>query len=149
MCTDADKSAPPLLSQATVSPLYRLLLARLGPPNGCRISSNGDNASIVLTFPRNGTLTVSVSEIIETSTQQVVLPPSLPALTRAAAIKVLREMELSSAPPTGCGIVWSRLNGKPSPTTGDIDTDGTVCNCKAHLRMDKNAVVGLGFSMAC
>ena len=149
VCTGADKPASPLLSQAMDSPLYRLLLTRLGSPNACRISGDADTTSIVLTFPRGGTLAVSTSEIIETSTQEAVLPPSPAPLTQAAAIKVLREVERSSASPDGCGIVWSKLSGKASPTTGDMEMGGTVCNCKAHLRMKKDAVIGLGFSMAC
>lgn len=146
-CRDIGPAGAGLVSQAKTSPLYHLLHKKLGPSGACRMTTLDDNKTLVLKFARSGSLTISVSEMIETSVQAAALPASV-ALSRAEAVKALRAVEQSSAPPKGCGIVWSTL-ARSAPKAGDIEADGAVCNCKAGLHMDKDAVVGLTFSSAC
>ena len=147
-CAGASPGEPaPLQSDAEASPIYVLLQSKLGAPSACSSKVTDDNKSVVFNFPQAATLTFSASEAIEASSQEAVLPAS--AISHADAVRLLRSVEQSSVPPGGCGIVWSKLGVSPVVGSHDAVAEGKACNCRAHLKTDSGAVVGLGFSIAC
>ena len=110
---------------------------------------DADSETLVISFPNGGALTVFLSEVIETELQHLLLGQTPKPLTWPEAIDVLRETETETTGGSGCGIDWSRSLGQSVPTTGEVELDGTVCNCKAHLQTKDGTVIGLGFSTAC
>jgi hypothetical protein len=148
-CPGADADTAALLWQeASGSPAFRLLRHKLGKPTSCATTREESRRSIVMAFPREGSLTLAVDTTLESSSLQAVLPRSA-ALERGAAIKVLRAVERHSAAPDGCGMRWAPLWRAPRAPATEVVAEGTHCNCKARLERERRAVVRLGFSLAC
>ncbi len=148
-CTGiGDVTAAQLWQGVTASPAYTLLRRSLGAPTSCKTSRDESRQSIVVSFPRDGSLTLSNDTTLESSSLQAVLPPSA-RLSRNKAIRVLRAVERHAAAPDGCGVAWSKLTDKIRAPATDAEAEGTHCNCKARLGTDRRHVVRLGFSLAC
>ncbi len=148
VCAGASPGEPaPLQSDAEASPFYTLLKQKLGAPSACTAKADDDNKSLAFTFPQGGSLVFTANEAIESSSEEVVLPANI--VGHSDAVRLLRVVERSSVPPKGCGIAWSKLTQNPAAASQDAVAEGRACNCRAHLKSEHGAVVGLGFSIAC
>lgn len=149
-CTGAAAGGTGLqLSDAQGSPLYALLKTRLGVPTACKIVDSDAGRELSVTFPQGGSLTYTANEAIESSAQEALVPSGGKVLTASQAIAQLRLVEKWAAAPKGCGIAWSKLAATAKSGKADASAAGATCNCRAHLKMEKGVVSGLGFSMAC
>ena len=134
-----------LLQHARKSPLFSLLNAKLGSPATCRTQTADGVQSIVFAFPRGATLEFTTTAAIEAATQSATLPVGM--LNQVVAIRALRAVERSEAPPNGCGIAWAKL--APGQGATELVAEGPACNCRTNLKLDGGSVVALGFSLAC
>jgi hypothetical protein len=142
-------AAQDTLQMASQSPLYRLAKTRLGAATACQVRKDGDQETLVMSFPRGGALTLESSPAIEVATQSLTLGSAVPALTRAQALDTLQKTETALVGQKGCGIPWQRQRHAALAGHGDVSLTGRVCNCKATLLGKYGAVTGLEFSSAC
>jgi hypothetical protein len=149
MCTGIEASSAEVLwKQISPYPAYTLLRRRLGTPVSCSVVAVDSQRTVIVQFPKGGSLTVVDDTALESSSQRVVLPTSA-KVSSAKALVVLRATERHAAAPDGCGIDWSKLARRQNSGAIDTEVEGTHCNCKARLVTNGQQVLRLGFGLAC
>jgi hypothetical protein len=149
LCAGADANASKVLwKRISKYPVYLMLRQRLGTPLSCSVTTAESRQTVVVQFAQDGSFILNSDSVLESASQQAVLPKSA-KLTWAKARTVLRNTERQAAAPDGCGVDWSKLARQPTAPAIDAEAEGSDCNCKARLASEGDYVVRLKFSLAC
>lgn len=133
------------LATARKSPLYALLKSKLGEPTACEYKES----ELLVKFAQGGSLTMNASPEIEYSEEEATFTTSGATVSRDEAVVALKNVEKAAGADSGLGVDWTQFEG-PIPSGSVLkEVEGTDCNFKVHIHMDKGVVVAIGDSMAC
>jgi hypothetical protein len=143
-----DREIQTLQQQMTEGAFYKELLLRFGKPLKCSVDVQNGTTSLIYTFRHGAHLIAKTNPKIEFSEQRM----ELVHIDPIKAIALLKQAELDTYRPSGCGISWaSREEESSAGAVGTRETIywGDTCNCQARLIYKENYVVALVLRSAC